>query len=187
MRRYRFLVASLLLSGLSSCSGDEKAAPGMAKPRDGGVEIDEPAGGFKAVSGQSLYVPAYSAIYISNDPRRFDLAITLSIRNADQQRRIILTSVRYFNHDGKLVREYLKKPLRVDPMAAVEFFVGEKDESGGVSASFLVDWLSDERVDAPLVESVMVGAASTQGVSFTSRARVVSDRERESTPKTDAR
>jgi hypothetical protein len=61
-------------------------------------------------------------------------------------------------------------------MASTEFFVSESDTKGGVSASFLVEWVALERVTAPVVESVMVGTLSTQGVSFTCPGRVLAER-----------
>ncbi len=47
-----------------------------------------------------------------------------------------------------VVRDYLKKPLEIGPMASVEFFVPESDTSGGVSASFLVEWVAAQAVTA---------------------------------------
>ena len=35
--------------------------------------------------GQKIYVPAYSHIYYQNQKRRYPLAVTLSIRNTDEQ------------------------------------------------------------------------------------------------------
>ena len=112
----------------------------MTRPRAGGAEIDTPEGGFRAVNGQTIYIPAYSSVFTSDSSHPFNLAVTLSIRNADREHPVVIASVRYFDHDGKLIHDYLKKPLRVGPMAAVEFFVKESDTSGGVSASFLVEW-----------------------------------------------
>ena len=48
-----------------------------------------------------------------------------------------------------------------------EFFVG------GNGANFMVEWKSDKFVNPPVVESIMIGTKSTQGVSFTSRGRVL--------------
>jgi hypothetical protein len=177
MRHLYFLLALSLLAVPSSC-GQEPSGTSVAviRPREGGVEVEPPKEGFRAVAGQTIFVPAYSSIFILDEPNRFNLAVTLSFRNADRKQPIIITSVRYFDHDGKLLGDYLKKPLRVEPMAAVEFFVREKDTSGGVSASFLVEWLAEQPVTNPSVESVMIGTASTQGVSFTCPGRVLADR-----------
>jgi hypothetical protein len=60
--------------------------------------------------------------------------------------------------------------------------VKESDTRGGVSASFLVEWVAEQSVSAPLVESVMIGTASTQGVSFTCPGRVIDDRRRGEKP-----
>lgn len=158
------------------CSQTDHSAATVTRPRQGGDEIDAPPGGFRALAGQTIYVPAYSSIFTADRPQSFNLAITLSIRNTDQNHPIIVTSVRYFDHGGKLVHDHLQKPLRIAPMAALEFFVTEKDTRGGISASFLVEWLSENMVTAPLAEAIMVGTAGGQGVSFTSQGRVLSDR-----------
>jgi Protein of unknown function (DUF3124) len=176
MRYFISLLVLVSLASLSSCGPGDRGAPGVTRPREGGAEIDPPEGGFRAVAGQTIYVPAYSSIFTSDNAQNFLLAVTLSIRNADRDHPIILTSVRYYNHDGNLIQDYLKRPLRVGPMAAVELFVREKDTSGGVSASFLVEWLSEQAVASPVVESAMIGTGSTQGISFTSPGRVLADR-----------
>lgn len=176
MKCFRSLLLGFVLASLASCGQGDVGAPAVTRPRAGGAEVDTPAGGFRAVAGQTIYVPVYSSIFTSDDPHHFNLAVTLSIRNADRGHPIVITSVRYFDHDGKLIHDYLKKPLSVGPMAAVELFVRERDTSGGVSASFLVEWLSEARVTSPIIESVMVGTAGTQGVSFTSPGRVIAER-----------
>ncbi len=170
------MLVGILLASMCSCGPGENGNLVVTSPRQGGAEVDPPSGGFRAKSGQTLYVPAYSSIFTADDSRPFNLAVTLSVRNTDRDHAIVITSVRYFDHNGKLIHDYQKRPLRVGPMAAVEFFVKERDTSGGISASFLVEWLAEEVVSAPIVESVMVGTASAQGLSFTSPGRVVADR-----------
>ena len=177
MKRFPILFVAFLLASLASCDGTRPEAvntPGL-QARKGVAEV-EPIAGKRIVAGQTIYVPAYSAVYTSDRADRFNLAITLSIRNTDRQRPIIVTIVRYYDHDGETVREYVKKPLRVGPMAAAEFFVTESDTAGGVSASFLVEWVAEQAVDVPVVEAVMAGTASTQGVSFNCPGRVLADR-----------
>jgi Protein of unknown function (DUF3124) len=178
MTRYaNSILAALLLAPLAACRQSEPAAVHAPGPqaRKGVVEV-EPIEAGRVVAGQTVYVPAYPSIYTADRADNFQLAVTLSIRNTDQNRPIIITAARYYNSDGLLVREYVKKPLRIQPMAAMEFFVKESDTRGGVSASFLVDWVAEQSVTAPVLESVMVGTLGTQGVSFISAGRVVSDR-----------
>lgn len=176
MRRPSTLLLVLLAASLASCRNGRDQADAVGRPREGGTEIDAPEGGFKAVAGQTIYVPAYSSILTSDLPRDLELAVMLSIRNTDRDRPIILTSARYFDHDGRLVLDYLRKPLRLGPMAATELFVRERDTRGGISASFLLEWVSEAPVSAPLVESVMTSTASAQGIAFTCPGRVVLDR-----------
>ncbi|PSQ77675.1 MAG: hypothetical protein BRD37_04635, partial [Bacteroidetes bacterium QH_8_67_23] len=42
-------------------------------------------------------------------------------------------------------------------------------------ANFIVRWEADRPVAPPLVETVMISTASTQGISLTSRARVIEE------------
>jgi hypothetical protein len=180
MTRYASpILAALFLGPLAGCGprGPSPAQAPGAQARKGVVEV-EPIEPGRVVAGQTVYVPAYSSVYISDRADDFNLAVTLSVRNTDRGRPIVVNSVGYYDHDGRLARDYLKKPLRLGPMAATEFFVKESDTRGGVSASFLVEWAADQGVTAPVIEAVMVGTASNQGVSFTCPGRVLSDRAR---------
>ena len=51
--------------------------------------------------------------------------------------------------------------------------VVKRDESGGSGANFIVEWSSETPVNPPIIESVMIGAQSSQGISFTSRGREI--------------
>jgi Protein of unknown function (DUF3124) len=91
---------------------------------------------------------------------------------------MILTKAGYDDQDGQLIRNYLKKPLRIGAMSSTEFFVSESDTKGGISANFLVECVAEQSITAPVVESVMVGTSSMQGVSFTCPGRILADRAR---------
>jgi hypothetical protein len=123
--------------------------------------------------GQLLYVPVYSHIYIGDRERPFNLAVTLSVRNTDPRKSLRLTEVDYYDSDGHLVRHYLEEPREMPPLATIRFVVAEKDVKGGSGANFLVRWESADPVNLPVVESVMIGAQSGQGISFTSQAREI--------------
>jgi hypothetical protein len=178
MRRPLGLVlACSLLVSLASCGGPPSAevhAPSL-KGRTGVTEV-EPIEDRRVKAGQTVYVPAYSSVFITDRAHSYNLAVTLSVRNTDRTRPIVVTSVAYRDQDGKLLRDYLKTPIRLAPLAGTEFFVAESDTTGGVSASFLVDWVAEQPVSPPVVEAVMIGTAGTQGVSFLSPGRVVAER-----------
>jgi hypothetical protein len=120
-------------------------------------------------------VPIYSHIYSGLKGRPFSLAATLSIRNTDPKQSITLVSVKYFDSEGKLVKEYLDKPAELKAMASARYILPEGDTTGGSGANFLVKWQSSKKINPPLIEGVMIGTRSGQGISFVSRGQVISD------------
>lgn len=177
-RRAALLLLPLLaaVSGVS-CGGRPPAggAAGPRGPGGPGVTPLEGAGRPPAAVARTVYVPVYSHVYTADAGHPFNLAVTLSVRNTDRAEPIVLTSVRYHDSAGRPLREELTRPVRVAPLAAAEFFVKESDTSGGVSASYLVDWQAGKPVSEPVIEAVMVGTSMNQGVSFISPGRVVGE------------
>lgn len=116
--------------------------------------------------GQDVYVPVYSHIYQGIKGKPYNLSALLSVRNTDPSNAIIITMVRYYDSHGVLVKNHLDKPQIVQPLATAEFHIPERDTSGGSGANFLVHWRAAHMVNAPIVQAVMIGTASTQGISF---------------------
>ena len=129
----------------------------------------------KLSTGQTVYVPIYSHIYSGVKARPFDLAATLSIRNTNLKSSIELISVKYFDSEGKLVKDYLEKPIVVDAIATTRYIITEDDRAGGSGANFIVIWKSERAVNPPIIEGVMIGTHSGQGISFVSRGRVIAE------------
>jgi Protein of unknown function (DUF3124) len=123
--------------------------------------------------GQAVYVPAYSHIYIGDREHPFYLTVTLSIRNIDQKRPLTLISADYYDSTGKFLRKYIDKPIILNPFSSVRYLVNESDKEGGSGASFLVKWTATQPINQPIIESVMIGTKSQQGISFTSRGQVL--------------
>lgn len=121
--------------------------------------------------GQTVYVPAYSHIYSGDREKPFALTITLSIRNVDLKHRIEITQVDYYESQGKLLKNYLQKSVILKPLESIRYIVPQRDRSGGSGANFLVRWESDEPVNPPIIETIMIGTQNQQGVSFTSRGQ----------------
>jgi hypothetical protein len=171
------MIAVWALGFAASCGPRSSSEPpGRIAANRTGVSEVEAIDPSRIVAGQTIYVPAYSSVSIADRAVRYDLAITLYIRNTDPSTPIVLSSVRYFDHDGRLVREHVQKPLKVAPLAAMDYFVKASDSTGGLAPSFLVDWVADQPANAPIAEAVMVGTAGTQGVSFTTQGKVIADR-----------
>ncbi|MBE0618084.1 MAG: DUF3124 domain-containing protein [Proteobacteria bacterium] len=123
--------------------------------------------------GQLLYVPVYSEVPYGDRGRTLNLAATLSIRNTDPEHSIEVRRADYHDAQGRTVRRYLMEPVTLAPLASTRVVVTESDRTGGVSASFLVEWTATKPVSPPLVETVMVSTASSQGISLTGQSQVV--------------
>jgi hypothetical protein len=123
--------------------------------------------------GQTIYVPAYSHIYSGDRERPFLLTVTLSIRNIDPTQPIKITQVNYYDTKGKVIKSFFDKPVILSPLESIRYVIPENDKAGGSGANFLVEWNSGKLVNPPIVESIMIGTQSQQGISFTSRGREI--------------
>lgn len=125
--------------------------------------------------GQTVYVSIYSHIYSGRNARPFDLAAVLSIRNTDMDHAVTILSAKYYDTDGKPLREYLTEPLQLNALASTRFIIAEGDKAGGSGANFIVKWKSEQPVSPPIIEAVMIGTRSGQGISFVSRGQVIEE------------
>ncbi len=126
-------------------------------------------------SGQKIYVPVYSHLFVGDRAATFNLAATLSIRNIDPLHPIYLTAADYHDATGRLVKKHIQKEIVLKPLASTEAFIPESDTSGGFGSSFIVQWKSDRPAVPPVVECVMVSTRSGQGISFVSSGRVIQE------------
>ena len=126
--------------------------------------------------GQIIFVPAYSHIYHGNKQEEFSLSVTLSIRNTSSTDQIVIRSVRYYNSEGKLVKENTEGNLKIAPLATAEFFIPQQDASGGSGANFIVEWVAETKsITVPIVEAIMISTSFQQGVAFTTFGQVIQD------------
>ena len=126
----------------------------------------------KKVRGQVLYLPIYSNIPYFENKRKYDLSAFVAIHNTDFNNKMKITKVLFFDNDGNLISNYLKYVTTLQPLGATNFFVPENDKSG-TGANFIIEWISDTLIAEPLIESVMIGLSSGQGVSFSSTGRII--------------
>lgn len=127
-------------------------------------------------NGQRVYVPVYSHVYQGTKNRPYNLSALLSIRNVDPQKTITITSIRYYNDSGSIMKEYLEKPVTIPSMGTHGIHLPERDKHGGSGANFTVEWESAEKVIVPVIQAVMIGTASTQGISFVCDGVVIEER-----------
>jgi len=152
----RRMAAGVLLSVLLALPIGAAAAEGPGRSR-----------------GQRVYVPAYSHILIGDRSTPFNLAATLSVRNTDPANAVTVTAIDYYDGSGRLAKRHLERPHVLRPLAATEVFVPESDTSGGFGASFLVTWAAEAAATPPVVECLLIGAQSGQGISIRSPGRVI--------------
>ena len=129
----------------------------------------------KLSAGQTVYVALYSHIYSGNKENPLYLAATLSVRNTSFEKPISILTVDYYDSAGKLLKKYLKEPAALGPMGSIRYVIPEAEKKGGSGANFIVKWVSDTPLTPPLIESIMIGTKSQQGISFTSRGQVIEE------------
>ena len=174
VNRARPLLASAVVVLFVACDppGDQDGPP----PEMESVAADSVAATDDrdtAVVSQTVYVPDYAHVYHGNDRTAYALTTTLSVRNTDPERPITLGAVRYYDTEGELTRRFIDRPRRLGPFGTAEFVVAEHDVTGGSGANFIVEWHAARPVSPPLIESVMIGTRSGQGISFTSRGQPI--------------
>ena len=128
-----------------------------------------------------VYVPAYSHVYYEGGAPCL-MEITLSVRNIDPAESIYLDSVQYFDTTGTLVKTHLDQLIQLKPLQTIEFLVERRDTSGGSGANFLVEWLSETPVNAPLIEAVMVGTVGAKGFSLARTGIEIDQKAKEPNP-----
>lgn len=158
MIRSLALCAAALLSALPAWAGD---APVTSR-------------------GQSVYVPVYSHIRHGNldgkgQPQVLQLSSMLSIRNTDPQQSLSIQSVRYYDTDGKLIREYQTEPRRLGAMASTDVFIEHKDDVGGSGANFVVRWSAERPISEPIIEVVNAYFFGPHSLAFTSPGKVIAE------------
>ena len=121
----------------------------------------------------TVYAPSYSALRTGSGKGKLDFAATLSVRNASEDKPLVLERIDYVDTSGKLVERFLAKPVALRPFAAVEFFVAKEDTRGGTSAHFVVNWAAAGPIAEPVVETVMISSQGNFSYSFVTPGRPV--------------
>lgn len=171
MKLGRWVILVVLV--LTACGTEEN------EPANQVVQPIVNARELQIVTGQTVYVPAYSEIFHNSADQTVKLTVTLAIHNSDPNTPIIIQSVQYFDTNGKLVKQYIDEPALVPPLATAGFVVEQADTSGGWGANFLVEWGAESPVYEPVIEAVMISTSSAIGISMISPGRVVSQTVRE--------
>lgn len=79
----------------------------------------------------------------------------------------------YYDSYGKAIHSYLDSTLLLSPLESIELVVEEKDTEGGAGANFIIEWAATSYSDQLLIQSIMIGTYSQQGISFLTGAKVI--------------
>ena len=164
------VAVAFMLLNLTSCKGNKpiQVLQNEHTKFDTGKLLIKEGLCTKKVHGQVLYLPVYSNIPNPEMGEKYDMSAFLSIHNTDFYNTVKVTKVLFFDNDGKLISSFLKNDSILNPLGAVNYYIPTSDQSG-TGANFIVEWIADSLVTEPLIESVMVGFTSGQGVSFISQ------------------
>jgi hypothetical protein len=91
---------------------------------------------------------------------------------------ITILAADYYDTRGKLVRKYFQKPVNLAPLESTDIYIPEDDTTGGTGANFVVKWHSQKEVNVPIIECVMIGMKSGQGISFVSPGQEIKETNR---------
>jgi hypothetical protein len=130
---------------------------------------------------QLLYLPVYSHIYYGELDRKGQpndklLSVHVSIRNTDMRNSIKVMYARYYDTDGKLLKDYLPAPRTIPPLGTAELFIPRSDASGGSGANFLIAWKADAGVNPPLAEAIHTEFEVGRTLIFTTQGQPIKAR-----------
>ncbi|MEO0561053.1 MAG: DUF3124 domain-containing protein [Chloroflexota bacterium] len=160
----------LAMMGLAAC-----ATPPPSGALSSGAQRPVTGRDLRIVTGQTVYVPAYSEVFLGRENLSTELAVTLAVHNTDLDAPIIIESVGYYDTDGNLVTDYIDgDPVELSPLATTGYVVPEGEGSGGWGSNFVVIWGAEEPVHEPVIEAFMVSTTGLSGISAISIGRVIS-------------
>jgi hypothetical protein len=100
----------------------------------------------------------------------------VSIRNTDLKTPLKVSSARYYNTAGQLLREHLPAPQTIPPLGTYELFVSRSDSSGGSGANFIIEWNADKPINPPIVEALHADIREARTLLFVTTARPIQTR-----------
>lgn len=122
------------------------------------------------ISGES-YLSTYSQIYSMSEHKKQNLTVMTSLRNTSHLDTIYIVKADYYNTEGKIIKEYIKKPIYLAPMETTEVIINELDVAGGTGSNFIFEWKTPKSCPEPIFEGVMSSTRGQLGLSFTTQAK----------------
>jgi len=167
-------VSLILVVILNSCQNLNPNVDKSGKDELKSLELDHKIDTSNMKYNDTIYIPIYSNIYVDKQNQKRLLAATLSIRNTSYSDSLFVTKIDYFNTEGSLVRNYIKKPISLPPMGTINYVIEKEDDTGGSGANFIVTLSAKKTHLRPIIQAIMIGengenkgfAFSTDGYSI---------------------
>lgn len=176
------LLAAAMLAAYGQGSLPPAPTPTQLYPGTALSSSYSTAEGVVLSAGQSLYLPIYSHLYHGDvnpktgKPSETLVSTHVSIRNTDTRMPLRVTSARYYNTDGKLLREFMPAPQTVAPLGTYELYVPRSDSSGGSGANFVIEWSAERPINPPIVEALHADIREARTLLFVTTARPIQTR-----------
>ncbi len=184
-------LALLLLATLPACEQREEppavvheppAAKGdsqnTAEAEEAHASARAPEHNVEKSAGQRLYVPVYSSVYLSKGSANEEnarLANRLQIRNVSESKRLTLRRVDLYNKAGAKLETVIAGPVVVKPLETRSYMVTDDDNRAGPGGSFVVEWVADDPLAPPIVETVNGYVQTHRAFAFVGEARVIAE------------
>lgn len=117
------------------------------------------------------YLSTYSEIYSFTESKKISLTSLISLRNVSDKDTIYVLKAKYYDTQGKAIRNYFDYPIFIAPLETTEIIIGQKDLTGGTGSNFIFEWKKPKNTPEPIFEAVMTSTMSQQGLSFTTQAK----------------
>jgi hypothetical protein len=129
--------------------------------------------------GQTLYLPIYSDIWHGDRvverryPLKTPVSALVSIRNTSPRTPVRVTSARYFDTEGKLLKQFVETPRIIAPLGTYELFVEKQESRGGSGANFIIQWEAGTPTNPPVVEAIHADIKGHSTFTFVTTARPI--------------
>jgi hypothetical protein len=138
---------------------------------------------YKSVAGElspggTIYVPIYKAFYFGYGGATMDayrLTSTACFHNTDPKHAIEVYNVEYYDSNGTLLNNCLFAPITIKPWTSKDITMKPVPPPEDLGSHLIVRWKSDQPVNPPLVEVLMVGQVLNRGASFLTRGQEIKE------------
>ncbi|MBU1237498.1 MAG: DUF3124 domain-containing protein [Gammaproteobacteria bacterium] len=184
----RLWTSALLATCVLAANAQETSAPRLPPaptpttlyPAAGIAASYASPGGSPLFAWQALYLPIQSRLLYGDvangKPSEVLLSAQVSIRNTDPGVALEVGSARFHDADGKLVRNLLRRPLRIPPLGSHDLFLPRTEAAKAAGGNIIVEWSAERPINPPRVEALHSDIRSGHTLFFVTTAHPIQPR-----------